>query len=177
MNNVEYEIKVLDIDTTSVEQDILRLGGQKIGEQKFKRYIFDVNPPTKNKWIRLRTDGQKTTLTLKINKSDSIDGTEEYETTVNDLNTTRQILLQSGLKQVSYQENNRLLFELDGLEISIDSWPQIPPYLEIEGDNEELVKTMLKKLGLDKQRTTSLPTKEVYKMYDLDLDKLNPLTF
>ncbi len=177
MSNIEYEVKVLDIDVNLVEQKILDLGGKKLAKQQFKRYIFDTVPATKNKWIRLRTDGTKATLALKISKSDAVDGVEEYETEVDNFDQTRQILQLSGLTESSYQENSRQLFEIDGLEISIDSWPKIPPYLEIEGKNDSEVTNMLKKLDLESYKTTSLPTKDVYQMYGLNLDELNPLTF
>ena len=45
--NTEYEIRVLEID------------------KEQKRYVYDIIPKEDGKWIRLRTNGRKTTLTYK----------------------------------------------------------------------------------------------------------------
>ena len=65
--------------------------------------------------------------------------------------------------------NNRIRYMLDGVEIDIDSWPMIPTYLEIEGKDEASVLTMVEKLGLDKEKVTSLDVQSVYKeIYNID---------
>jgi hypothetical protein len=54
-----------------------------------------MNPPVYEKRIRLRTDGKKTTLTVKhIIDSQAIDGMKEREVIVDDFDTTNDLLNQ-----------------------------------------------------------------------------------
>jgi adenylate cyclase class 2 len=65
----------------------------------------------------------------------------------------------------SYQENKRISYILDDLEIEIDFWPQIPAYIEIEGNSINDVENIVKKLGFNLSETTTINTKKVYKKY------------
>lgn len=99
-----------------------------------KRYVYDFNPINKNKWIRLRTDGKTSTLTIKeIVDKNEIDGTNEIEIEVSSFENANKILNELGYVARNYQENKRIKYTLDGVEIDIDFWPLIPPYVEIEG--------------------------------------------
>ena len=75
--HTEYEVRVLDINKEKLVEQLEKLGAIKIGDFEYKRRVFNFNPPTNNKWIRLRTDGTKTTLTIKKLTSLEIDGTKE----------------------------------------------------------------------------------------------------
>ena len=60
----EYECTILEIDTKFISK-LENMGAKKIGEYFQKRYVYDFNPINENKWIRLRTNGIKTTLAIK----------------------------------------------------------------------------------------------------------------
>lgn len=50
----------------------------KKGDYLQRRYTYDFNPVQSNKWIRLRTNGSKTLLTIKeVNDRMAIGGTTE----------------------------------------------------------------------------------------------------
>src|SRR3989344_5617999 len=51
--------------------------------------------------------------------------------------------------QKSYQETKREKWTMGNSEITIDTWPWIPTFLEIESPTEEEVKSIAKKLGFD----------------------------
>ena len=61
----ERELTILDIDVEDFINTLENLGAQKQGEFLQRRYVFDVKPVNPNKWIRLRTNNKKTTLTIK----------------------------------------------------------------------------------------------------------------
>ena len=63
--NTEYEIRVLEIDKEKLIKKLEELGAEFKGDNEQKRYVYDFNPINENKWIRLRTNGRKTTLTYK----------------------------------------------------------------------------------------------------------------
>lgn len=175
----EKEITILDIDEKSFIDKILTNGAVKKGEFLQRRLVYDFNPAESNKWIRLRTNGEKTTLTIKeIKDRSKIDGTEELETIVGDFDTTDAILNQLGYKARNYQENYRKIFMLDDVEISIDSWPLIPTYAEIEGKSNEDVVTALNQLGYSLDDATTLDVESIYReIYGINIMKIKELKF
>ena len=62
---VEYEARVLEIDKEKLEKKLIALGAKKVADFDYKRKVYNFKPASRNKWIRLRTDGKKSTLTIK----------------------------------------------------------------------------------------------------------------
>lgn len=171
----EYEIRILNINKEEMKKKLESLNAKFQGERLQKRYVYDFNPVLPNKWIRLRTNGIETTLTIKNVKNKNIDGTEELEIAVSDLEKTNLILKELGYIPKAVQENKRCRYILNGVEIDIDSWPQIPDYIEIEGKNEEEVYKTVEILGFTKENTTGKDVESVYKDYGIDLNKIEIL--
>lgn len=163
--HTEYEVRILDINKDEIIQKLEKIGAKKIAEFDYKRRVYNFNPPTDHKWIRLRTDGNKTTLTIKKVESFSIDGTKEMEIEVSNFEETNRMLEELGYKSHTYQENKRIRYIFNDVEFDIDSWPYIPTYLEIEGKSEESVKKMIDLLEVDKEKATSLDVQGVFKKY------------
>ena len=174
----EYEIRVLEIEKESIVKKLEDFGAVKIGEYNQKRYVYDLKPVQKNKWIRLRTNGVETTLTYKNIESNTIDGTKEVELKVDSFETTNEFLNKIGFVARNYQENKRTRYILDNVEIDIDTWPMIPTYLEIEANSEEEVNSMVKKLRLNNFKITALNCDDIYrKIYNIDILKIKELKF
>ena len=174
----EYEIRVLEIEKESIVRKLESLGAIKKGEYNQKRYVYDLIPVQKDKWIRLRTNGIETTLTYKDIESDTIDGTKEVEFKVDSFEVANEFLNKIGFIARSYQENKRIQYTLDNVEIDIDTWPMIPTYLEIEGNSEEEVNNMVKKLGLSNLKITALNCDDIYReFYNIDISKIEELKF
>ena len=176
--NIEYEVRVLEIDKDHLIKKLNDLGAKFKGEYNQKRYVYNTVPKCDGKWLRLRTNGKETTLTYKSVEKDSIDGTKELEIKVDDFYKTNELLEIAGIKSKGYQENNRIQYILDDVEIDIDTWPLIPTYVEIEGKDEESVKKILKKLELEENRVTTLDVQSVYeRVYNIDISKIEVLKF
>ena len=173
----EYELRVLEIDKNKLIKDLEEMGAIKRGEYNQKRYVYDLNPPEPDKWIRLRTNGKDTTITYKNVQTKNIDGTKEVEIIVSDFEVANELLENIGFKSKAYQENTRIQYELNGIEIDIDTWPLIPTYVEIEGNSEESVIEMLNLLKLDKKKMTTVDVQGIYKNYGINLDKIKILKF
>ena len=174
MANVEYEARVLEINHDEIIKKLEALGAKKVFESLQQRYVYDLKPKEENRWIRLRTNGKKTTLTIKSIESQTISGTKEQEIEVDDFDKTNEILETLGFKNRGFQENKRIQYVLDGIEIDLDRWPLIPEYLEIEGPDEESVIEMLKKLGITQDEIVTLDVASIYEHYGYgDLAKQN----
>ncbi|GAA2609836.1 class IV adenylate cyclase [Streptomyces axinellae] len=177
MHVVEYEAKALEIDPEAMAARIQSAGGTFHSERLMRRYVYDPIPPKEGRWVRLRDAGGAVTLCVKTISSDAIDGTQETETTVGSFEDTHALLGLMGLSHRSYQENRRSSWLLDGVRLEIDTWPRIPPYLEIEGDDEEQVWQTAERLGIPKAELTSENTQKIYARYDIDLDTITDLRF
>lgn len=176
--HTENEIKILDINPVKAEEKLQNLGFRRTEELTYRRYVYDIVPSSPNAWIRLRTNGKKTTLTFKESLKDSVDGMKEIEIVVDSFDKTNEFLKAIGHEPRNYQENNRINYEGMNCVISIDSWPQIPPYIEIESSSAEDVKRCLGELAeLVTTETTSLSTEAVYQRYGIDLTSIKELRF
>ena len=105
--HTEYELRVLEVDKDKVIKKLKKIGAKFCWDQVQRRYVYDFMPKLDGKWIRLRTNGIKTTLTIKDIVSSKIDGTRELEVEVNDFDTTNSILNELGYVPKGYQENRR----------------------------------------------------------------------
>ncbi len=173
----EYEIRILEINKEEMIKKLEKLGATKKGKFNQKRYVYDLRPAEKGKWIRLRTNGRVTTLTYKDIVSNTIDGTKELEFEVEDFNKANEFLEKIGFENRSYQENERIQYILNNVEIDIDSWPMIPTYMEIEGKSEEIM-NIKKILNIDETKVTTLNCDDIYKqIYKIDISKIKELKF
>lgn len=176
--NIEYEARILDIDKDKLIKRLNKLNAKFVGEFNQKRYVYNIIPKADGKWLRLRTNGKKTTLTYKSVEKNSIDGTKELEIEVDNFENTNSLLELAGIKNKGYQENNRVQYVLDDVEIDIDTWPMIPTYVEIEGKSEESVLNIIKKLGINDKKITTLDVQSLYKeIYNIDITKIDILKF
>ncbi|WP_019547878.1 class IV adenylate cyclase [Streptomyces sulphureus] len=173
----EYEAKALDIDIEAIQATIRHRGGEHVADRMMRRYVYDIAPGDTSKWIRLRQDGDQATLCVKQITSDEIDGTHEVEVTVSSFEDTHALLRVMGFTAKAYQENHRSSYLLGTVRLEIDSWPLIPPYLEIEGDSADEVRDTAKHLGLDPDALTSVNTTGIYTHYGHDLTAIKELRF
>lgn len=173
--HTEYEVRLLEIDVEKVISKLEELKATKEWDCVQKRYVYDFIPKLDSKWIRLRTNGKKTTLTIKNVVTSKIDGTQELEVEVDNFERTHLILKELGYEAKAFQENRRVQYILNSVEVDIDYWPQIPTYLEIEGSSEEAVYNVVEALGFTKEECTSLDVDSIYKNYGIDLSKIDEL--
>ena len=173
----ENEVRVLDIDVDQFVSLLKERGATYVDTYFQRRYVYDFKPKQVGKWLRLRTNGKEVTLTIKHIESNKIDGTKELEIVVSDFDITYSILKELGYQEKGYQENKRIRYLLNGVEIDIDSWPHIPTFVEFEGDSPSVVMDVVKKLGFDENQIITLDVDSIYRHYDYDLDSIYDLRF
>lgn len=175
--SVEIEGRIININPEEVRNKIIEIGAKSLGFYDYKRYTFDTIPKINGRWGRLRTDGKKTTLTLKEIVDDSLSGTNEWEIIVNDFNETLTILEKLGLSHKSYQENTRDDFIIENTKISIDHWPKLGYILEIESKDEEDIKKYAKKIGFNEDQILTTDIQTLYLERGINLDEIKELKF
>ena len=175
---IEYELRMLEISVENMIYQLEKLGAQKKGVFHQKRYVYDFVPAQKGRWIRLRSNGSCTTLTIKEIKSLRIDGTNELEIIVSDFDETNRILHKLGYSPRTFQENFRIEYSLNGVNFDIDKWPKIPPYMEIEGVSEQAVLGAIDMLGIPHEKFITKDVDSIYHdIYGITLDEISTLKF
>lgn len=180
-DNREVEARFLEIDVLPMVQKLLTIGAKDMGEELLEETIFydkDKKWIEEKKVVRLRKTPTKQTLTYKHNQKDAADGTEEIEMPIEDLAKAKILLEALGLVQYRIQEKKRRIFLWDGVEISIDEHPMVPPYLEIEGPSENLLIDAARALELDWRNAHFESSRDfIEKIYQIPLSKLSVYTF
>lgn len=100
-------------------------------------------------WVRVRDEGNKITLSYKQLADRTLHGTKEVTVNVDDFDKTCAFLESIGLELRSRQETRRESWLLKGAEIELDTWPWIPPFVEIEANSEEALRMVAEELGLN----------------------------
>ncbi len=175
--NTEIEVRILNIDKEDLISKLEKNNAEFIGDWHQVRYVYDFNPIDPHRWIRLRTNGVDTTLTIKEVQNKSIEGTKELEIVVSSIETTHKILEKLGYKRRSIQENKRIRYILNGVEIDIDTWPHLKTYVEFEGNSEEQIKEVFKLLNLDYKNAITDNAQDIYMSLGYTQEDLNNLKF
>lgn len=181
----EYEAKFLDVDVSALRSRLKTLGAaQKFAERLMKRRNFDYPDSRLQKiggWIRVRDEGDKITLSYKQLNNRSVEGTQEVSLTVDNFDASCRFLESIGLKQKSYQETKRESWTLGNVDIEIDTWPWIPPFVELEGKNEQAIKDLAANLGLEWSKALHGSVETAYQSYydftEDEIDNWPEITF
>lgn len=162
--NIEYEATFTKIDKDQMRQKLKQAGATLIRpEFLMKRYCF--LPPKfihEEAWLRVRDEGDKTTMALKIMEGKKITDQKEVELVIDDFQKGYEFLKALQCKQIAYQETKREIWHLNNVEITIDTWPGLQPVLEIEGPNEDSVKSVAEKLGFNWHNAIFFSIDEIY---------------
>ncbi len=140
INHEEMRIRLKEAGATLVKERTLH---------KRVTLNFPKEKHSSHKWLRVRTNGEKTTIALKMLSSETIEGQHEIEFEVSSFHDAVELLIEIGAVKKSFQETYRETWNLLGTEIILDSWPFLPDLIEIEGESPEAVEKVSKLLGLD----------------------------
>lgn len=146
----EFEATFLSVNKEEIRKRLQSADAELIyPEYLMKRVVFNPAIPEHGVWLRVRQEAEKTTMSVKKVIGDKITDQKEIQLTVDSFENGLAFLIAVGAQQKSYQETKRELWILDDVDITIDTWPGLNPLVEVEGKNEEMVKTVSKKLGFD----------------------------
>ncbi len=181
----EIEAKFPDIDV-----DALRLKLKERDailehpEVSMRRKNYDYSDRRLKKiggWIRVRDEGNKVTLSYKQLNDRTLHGTKEVSVVVDDFGKTCQFLEAIGMMAKAYQETKREKWSHKSVEVTIDTWPWVPTFVELEGQTEELVREVANDLGFDWIKVMYGSVETIYQMhYDFteeEIDDWESITF
>lgn len=146
----EFEAKFTGFTLTSA-RDLLAKHGYSCTspERMMTRKAFHIKGNT-NKWARIRDEGDKITLTIKeIVESNNISGVNEAEVEIHSFEEGSKVLEMCNFFEASFQETKREAWHKGEIEVVIDTWPGISPFIEVEGSSAQSVENACIELGLD----------------------------
>jgi adenylate cyclase class 2 len=150
----EIEVKFAEVDINEIREKLRAAGA--ICEQPMRlmkrALIEEPHHEAEHAFVRIRDEGDKITLTFKRRAdaaASKIDSVKEIEVEVSDFDKTVELFSEAGWRYKTFQESKRETWTCDGTEVVIDEWPWLKPYIEIEGENEAIIKVVAQKLGLD----------------------------
>lgn len=182
----EIEAKFLNIDVDKIRIKFKEIGAiLQYEERLMKRKVFDYPDERLRKegaWVRVRDEGDGLiTLSYKKLIDRTLQGTKEITLDVSNFDTMCDFLQACGFDSKSYQETKREKWVLENTEITIDTWPWIPTFVEVESETEEEVKRVSSLLNLDwlKALHGSVETayQDVYDVTDDEIDGWEEITF
>ena len=144
----EIETKLIDFDEKEAE-GILEKKAVKVSDRIQRRWVFGINDGKDgiDEFIRIRTDGVKTTLAYKYRKGTGLSNTEEIETEISDFDVAADIFKKI-LPNCRYQENRRITYTYKSAEITVNYWPMVQPVIEIEAQQEDIINNIIAELGI-----------------------------
>jgi len=149
---VEYEARFLNINKDDIRGKLQKIGGLLVRPEFLqRRFVFDF-PNDENKdyrWVRVRDERDKVTMTLKVIDGEGIENQKEINLTVDNFIKAEEFLLLIGCQKTAYQENRRETWTVNKAQVTIDEWPFLNPFVEVEGSSEVEVKELSEKLGFN----------------------------
>jgi adenylate cyclase class 2 len=149
---IEYEATFPNIDKDEIRERLKKAGAILIRPEFLQKRIplnLPVGSEISGGFLRVRDEGDKITMTLKVVDGEKISDQKEIILTVDNFDEAVNFLRAIGCTDKSYQETKREIWKLDGVEIMIDEWPFLEPLVEIEGSSEDEVKKVSEKLGFN----------------------------
>lgn len=185
----EIELKIIGIKPSEAKERLNSINAEFKGHFLLQRVTFQgarsgkINDYTKRKhndkyhtsWVRVRTDGKKTTLTYKEQRGTGITKRSEYEVEVGNFIETVKILRKAMPNaSYNYMVTSREIYVLGKITFTIDKWPLLPYQMEIEGPSEKLVRHAYKELGIKGKLAPSLAVsdEEYYKLHGINYKEL-----
>ena len=105
---------------------------------------------------------------------DKIHDQKEVMLQVDNFEEAKKFLTSIGCQEKAYQESKRELWKLDDVEITVDEWPFLEPFVEVEGNSEEAVKAVSKKIGFDYGKAKFCAVDTLYsEKYGIEKEQIN----
>jgi len=181
---IEFEAKFLNVNKKELIERLKNIGAKMVSPNTiYKRCMYGLCD-IKRGYVRVRDEGNKTTLTAKIYKDSQFP--EEYEVTIkDDFESGKAFLGALNLTEKSYHETMREKWSLslgkskkgrsrgngngnsncNECEIAFDSIPGIPLYVEIECKSKQNLNKAIKMLNLDSKNNNGDKYKKYFGSY------------
>jgi adenylate cyclase class 2 len=175
-NFTEIEAKFLNINKDCIRDKLVEIGATLVRpefDQKRINFQLPQEKRSDHKWLRVRDEGDKITLSLKAILGEGISDQKEISLKIDNFDSGVKLLESIGCLKKAFTFTKRELWKLLDTEITIDTWPFFEPFIEIEGLSEKAVEKVANKLGLNFQEAVFGSVGSLYKnKYNISLDEI-----
>lgn len=172
----EIEVKILNIDVKDIEQKLNNLGADLIFSDTLEALYFNLPeylPNGTSITIRLRKEGSNNVLTMKTAKEqlNNIKIREETEVEFDNFKNMHKILKTIGLSERLHIKKYRKIYHLKSddvkfmIDIHLDEFSHIPPLLEIEVRETNLIQKYVNLLGYTMENCCNFNVFELIEFY------------
>jgi adenylate cyclase class 2 len=155
----EIETKILEVNVKEISEKIESLGAKKTQEVMLTVDWFSLPGVAKDKqpwYLRVRSYSTgKVEVTWKgpykiVGNSHQ---NQEINLLIDSHEKIKMLFEAIGLTCYAHQEKKRISWVLDTIQFDLDMYPNMPPFLEIEVQDEKDIDKMIKNLNLEKHQT------------------------
>lgn len=175
--DIEYEATFPNIDKNAIRNALKKIGAKRVHPEFLQKRVVFYLPKgheIEGGWVRVRQEYDKITTSLKIVNGEKITDQKEACVTVNDFDQAVALLEGVGCIKKSYQENKREKWSYDEVEITINEWPFLESFVEVEGKSEDAVEKVSSLLCFDYAQAVFGSTDVlICKKYNVSPDKVN----
>ena len=176
----EIETKVLDIDKDIILEKLISMNAEKIQETRLKVdwYRSKGTKEGEDPWfLRIRSNSKgEHEVTWKA-KSEILGVSRKHKEInflIGEPEKLADLFEELGLEKYAHQEKDRISFSFKNYRFDMDTYPGMPPYLEIESDSEEAIKEAMKLLGVENNKTWEKGERIlIQEVYGLDWYNMN----
>lgn len=148
----EIEAKFVSVDHENLRDKLKSTGANCTHPMRLMTRVVMDYPDQRlqkerNGWVRIRDEGDKVTCTYKEAEEGQFGAAREIEFTVGSYEKAIEMFKALGLATQSEQQSKRETWEYQGVQIVLDEWPWLEPFVEIEGPDEASVYRVSEALG------------------------------
>jgi len=157
----EIETKILEVDKDAVAKILTDLGAEQIQDTLLTvdwfrpKGVKDGEDPW---YLRIRTTAAGSSEVTWKSKPVAVGISKqvhEINLKIEDPAAAAEMFAAIGLEQYAHQEKYRASWKLNDLRFDLDQYPDMPAYLEIEGESEDRLHEGIRLLGLEKHRAVA----------------------
>ncbi|MDD3006735.1 MAG: CYTH domain-containing protein [Candidatus Pacebacteria bacterium] len=149
---IEFEMTIPNVEIDDARRRLRECGAVLQKDSYIQKHIV-FNLPEERKiegaWMRVREESDRITMSMKIIDGKNISDQQEYFFIAENTEDACKFLTLLGGTEKARQEKRREIWMLGQCEITIDEWPFLEPFLEVEGKNEEMVRETVSLLGYE----------------------------
>lgn len=169
----EIEVKILEINRESVEKKLIALGAKKIFDDEIHAIYYDLPDNSLKKTgkaLRLRREGKRTILTLKLHVENTLAKERtEHEVEACSFENMKTVIEGLGYAPWLEMQKHRTSYEFDSTHVELDRYSGhhdfIPEFLEIEGTNIETICCCAEILGFSRHDCRPWDVTELIEYY------------
>jgi adenylate cyclase class IV len=148
----QTEVKFLDVDHQIIRKRLTALMATLVIPNRIMRSAILDYPDRElgkehNGLVRLRDEGNIIKLTYKEVVEQRLGGIKQIDLAISSFEDAIDLFEKLDLRVLSLQESRRETWRIENVDIRLEQWPWIKPYIEIEGPSEGSIRDIASRIG------------------------------